>query len=384
MKPDLVVRSLLWLMLACSVASIGDALAARPPVVQSLDVAIPFAPALAQIGDRPCLVYELHLSNFAREPATVQDLAVLDGERPLLALDAAAVSAHARQTPDTPGQAAHAGALTLAPLARGVVYLSVPVTAQQAPSSLRHRLTVSVGDADTTITTGPVAVSRQRPVVLSPPLRGGPWAAAYDPALPLGHRRYLYAVAGQVRIPGRFAVDWFAAGPLSAETGARAADGSGAPVLAVADARVAATRDDVADPAKDQPRTRAALGDASGNYIALDLGDGRYAFYEHLQQGLRVRPGERVRRGQVIARLGTTGQAPRPHLHFHVSDAPSPLDAEGLPFAQSGYTQTGRFDSIFEVGQDHPWQATDRAHIDAAHARLPEPNAVVMFDPAGR
>src|SRR3546814_3208759 len=76
-----------------------------------------------------------------------------------------------------------------------------------------------------------------------------------------------------------------------------------------------------------------ALGDATGNYVALDLGDGRHAFYEHLKPGsIRVVPGQRVRRGEVIAELGFTGDSTGPHLHFHVADAPSPLGAEGLPF----------------------------------------------------
>src|SRR3546814_7386768 len=69
----------------------------------------------------------------------------------------------------------------------------------------------------------------------------------------------------------------------------------------------------------------------SGNACALDLGDGRHAFYEHLKPGsIRVVPGQRVRRGEVIAELGFTGDSTGPHLHFHVADAPSPLGAEGL------------------------------------------------------
>src|SRR3546814_16291744 len=85
-----------------------------------------------------------------------------------------------------------------------------------------------------------------------------------------------------------------------------------------------------------------ALGDATGNYVALDLGDGRHAFYEHLQPGsIRVVPGQRVRRGEVIAELGLTGDSPGPPLPFHVAAAPSPLRAAGLPVVNARSTGRG-------------------------------------------
>ena len=40
----------------------------------------------------------------------------------------------------------------------------------------------------------------------------------------------------------------------------------------------------------------------------------------------------RVRRGDVVGRLGNSGNSTEPHLHLHVADGPSPVDASGLPF----------------------------------------------------
>src|SRR3546814_3941908 len=109
--------------------------------------------------------------------------------------------------------------------------------------------------------------------------------------------------------------------------------GYGAEVLAVADAVVAAVRDDMVESATISAHPENALGDATGNYVALDLGDRRHAFYEHLKPGsIRVVPGQRVRRGEVIAELGFTGAPTGPHLHFPVPAAPPPLGPEGLPF----------------------------------------------------
>jgi murein DD-endopeptidase MepM/ murein hydrolase activator NlpD len=118
---------------------------------------------------------------------------------------------------------------------------------------------------------------------------------------------------------------------------------------------------------------------ASGNYVSLDLGGGRFAFYEHLQQdSIRVKAGERVKRGQVIARLGASGSTSSgPHLHFHVADANSLLGAEGLPFVFRRYTRFGAFASIFALDKGEKWLPEQSARREA-DAR-PAPNAVISF-----
>ena len=118
---------------------------------------------------------------------------------------------------------------------------------------------------------------------LDAPLRGGPWIAVYDPLLKGGHRTAIYTLDGRARIPGRYAIDFIAlpqGGALRAE---RTSDsnGFGADVLAVADGTVTIAIDGVPD-ATPPP---ISLDRASGNHIALDVGRGRFAFYEHLQMG---------------------------------------------------------------------------------------------------
>jgi murein DD-endopeptidase MepM/ murein hydrolase activator NlpD len=53
----------------------------------------------------------------------------------------------------------------------------------------------------------------------------------------------------------------------------------------------------------------------AGTSIILDHGLGLYTMYFHLQESL-VQPGQRVDAGQVIARVGSTGRATGPHLHW--------------------------------------------------------------------
>ena len=100
--------------------------------------------------------------------------------------------------------------------------------------------------------------------------------------------------------------------------------GFGEPVLAPADGTVAR----VLDGQPDEPV--GAIGQASGqegNHIVVEIGARRYAMLAHLQQGsVRVRPGDRVRRGQQIAAVGDSGNSLAPHLHFHIQDRPDSGD----------------------------------------------------------
>jgi murein DD-endopeptidase MepM/ murein hydrolase activator NlpD len=79
-----------------------------------------------------------------------------------------------------------------------------------------------------------------------------------------------------------------------------------------------------------------------GNNIVVDIGGGRFAFYAHLQPGsLRVKPGDKVVTGQVLAQVGNSGNTDAPHLHFHIVDGPVPLKANGLPYAFTRFTGRG-------------------------------------------
>ena len=84
------------------------------------------------------------------------------------------------------------------------------------------------------------------------------------------------------------------------------------------------------------PAVPITLETVAGNTITLDLG-GQFAYYMHLQPGsLRVKAGDRVQRGQVLARVGASGDAREPHLHFEVTTSSKILAGGVCPMSLSG------------------------------------------------
>ncbi|MFO0696063.1 MAG: peptidoglycan DD-metalloendopeptidase family protein [Polyangiales bacterium] len=65
-----------------------------------------------------------------------------------------------------------------------------------------------------------------------------------------------------------------------------------------------------------------------GNCVIILHADGRMTLYGHLDRAT-VQPGYRVRRGERIGFVGSTGHSQGPHLHFELRDEGRPLDPMG-------------------------------------------------------
>lgn len=63
----------------------------------------------------------------------------------------------------------------------------------------------------------------------------------------------------------------------------------------------------------------------AGNHVKLDHGGGMETRYLHMKK-LYVKPGELVKRGQVIGESGNTGKSTGPHLHLEVIINGDPVD----------------------------------------------------------
>ena len=320
-----------------------------------VEIRVPKPPVAAPVEGGLVLPYEVHVTNWATQPFLLKRVEVTgaggDG-RPYLALADSALG----RAVGRPGLAPSSSAdrMRLGGGMRAVVYLWVPVGSQSPPPAVRHRITVqetSGPDSGRThVFEGPpVSVGRDL-VVIGPPLRGGAWLAANGPSNESGHRRALLPIAGTPAIAQRFAIDYVRVDTLGRTlSGDRARNenfyAENAEAIAVADGIVVATKDSIPENVPG-PTSRAVpitLETVGGNHVILDIGGGRFAFYAHLRPGsLRVKLGDRVRRGQVLGLVGNSGNSTEPHLHFHISDGNSPLGSEGVPYVHESFELIGR------------------------------------------
>ena len=134
-------------------------------------------------------------------------------------------------------------------------------------------------------------------------------------------------------------------GRLYRNDGARNEDwyGFGASVYAPAGGTVVAAADGTRDNVRgDAPRfqpddlLRNPMSFA-GNRIVIDHGDGEYSLFAHLKEGsLTVRAGDKINAGQPIAKIGASGDASMPHLHYELRSGPG-RDSDGLPSSFDGF-----------------------------------------------
>jgi murein DD-endopeptidase MepM/ murein hydrolase activator NlpD len=185
------------------------------------------------------------------------------------------------------------------------------------------------------------------------PLRGV-WYAGSGASFHTGHR---WAV------PEEFALDIAKIGESGLThkgNGTRFDDyyAYGADVLAAADGRVTGIANDQSeDPSAMQRRNETqeayfarlqkeqaerlakGLTAIAGNYVMIDHGKNECSLYAHLQPGsVRVHVGDQMKAGDVIGKLGSSGNSTEPHLHFQICDKPNPLMCAGIPMNFSNVT----------------------------------------------
>lgn len=101
-----------------------------------------------------------------------------------------------------------------------------------------------------------------------------------------------------------------------------------------------------------------------GNYLMIQTEEGYIVFMAHLRdQSIQVSEGSQVQRGDLIGRVGNSGNTTMPHLHLNLFDQMTdPFSAKVLPFVFTQYEQL-----------------SDDGHWLQSGPGLPEPGMSVRF-----
>ena len=329
-------------------------------------------PRVTVINDKPTTFYEFHIKNEILDTVELTGLIVRDKENSTVYLSSTAEKLKSMCS----------GLKTiLGSNDSTVVYIEIssPVLGK---AILDHVVQIKIPSKNFTGQVGvSIAISSLQPVVLGAPLKSGPWAAVFNPVWERGHRRVFYTVEGKARIPGRYAIDFIKLDTLGRYGHDDQDDvqnwyGYGEKVLAVADGEVVTVLDAFPEADKVSKHPQYTSQQATGNYIVLQIGKELFAFYEHLKPGsMIVKPGQKVKKGDVIARLGFTGQTTGPHLHFHVANRNSPLGAEGIPFVFDKFTTLGTYNEFENFGSSK-WESVASL---LKHTQAPASNSVIQF-----
>jgi murein DD-endopeptidase MepM/ murein hydrolase activator NlpD len=322
------------------------------PVVPLFNVVIPIAPTAFQGDGKWHLVYELHISNMDKwEYAFTRiELVSADAAQKTLATFSGADLDRMFIHPGLPNAEKVS---KLAPGEFGVVFLWVTLDKlEDVSAAIAHRISVKIGDYPEalSIVTPPTSVNKNPVVVISSPLTGDDWLAANGPSNTSLHRRALIPINGYAYISQRFAIDWVQVYPDGKTYKGDPSDNKnyrayGAEIHAVADGVVTQVGDGIPQntPGAKSLAVPVTLETIGGNHVIMEIGSGLFAFYAHMQPGsLRVKVGDKVKRGQVLGLLGNTGNSSEPHLHFQICSANSELGSEGLPYALASFEVPGK------------------------------------------
>ncbi len=151
-------------------------------------------------------------------------------------------------------------------------------------------------------------------VLLDLPVRGE-WLSGHAGATTLTNNHYR----------NRYAIDFLKIGPdgrfyKGDENDVTDFYSYGEPVYAPADGLITEVMDGFTSDVFGEPDTE----NLGGNYVILDIGNGRYFYVGHLMKSrIQVEEGQAVSRGDILGYVGNSGNTFFPHLHIHVQNKPT-------------------------------------------------------------
>ncbi len=346
---------------------------------------------VAGADGRTHLAYELEISVLFPKTITFTSIEVLDpddDDAVVTTVDAATLATTLKVDGGDLGATIPAGG-------GGILFFDVSLPKGAAvPSRLEHHFQYTQADPGVDPSTAkaadfigsPQTVQNVGPVVVAPPLRGSHWVVGNGCCADVtAHRGATLPIDGTIHVPERYAIDFVQLddtsklfeGPVDKNKSYAYYDDE---IYSVAPGTVVATQDGLPDQTPGALDPNATVETAGGNYVVVDLGRGNFAFYAHLiPDTLTVKQGDRVTTGQVLGKLGNSGNTDGAHLHFHIMDGPSPLLSNGLPFEFTRFVGEGKVTTPIEDVQKGAVAEIAKTNLGLHRQQLPLNLEVVAF-----
>jgi hypothetical protein len=334
------------------------------------------------------LIYELHMTSFLKSALSLRSIEVLgDGKNLVKTYQGDKLSeclVRPGQSLDMKDKSILDGGT------RAVLFIMLSFgKSAEVPDFLTHRVTAaySRSSGEKVLMQGEgarVSILRKAPLMIGPPVRSGVWLAGNCPGDgPVGHRLSMQAWNSRLVVNERYAIDFMKFGDDYRLVHGESSSNSnwhsyGEEVIAVADGVISDTKEGTIE---NTPLGKYAVPNsleyATGNYVILNIGQGEHAVYVHLKpKSLRVKVGDKVRKGQVLGLIGNSDISDAPHLHFHMIDSNSVVGGEGIPYVFEQFELMGSFENI-DDNLDKSW--IQKGESSTRYKETPLGDVVIRF-----
>jgi len=310
--------------------------------VTSLEMKVTFSPIAVKSTDGKInLLYSVEIPNFEKEGYGLKDFQVLNAADNTILCSikdkGKYMLIHNPTIESIPQELYYYPLLDLAAYRFSIGLILDPA---EVPQKVKHKL-VLIKDATEKIIEGAEASISKGPItVISAPLKGGGFVAASTTTLMNNHHpTFQLTYRGMTTVPERYCVDW---NKLDAATGSPFhGDQSicenwyvyGQNVYAASNGQIVFVSDDMPDQFPvGTVSSDINIFNGAGNSVVI-VSEGGYTIYGHLKpNSIVVKIGQIVKKGQLIGKVGNSGNSQAPHLHFGLhTDFPYYI-SESLPY----------------------------------------------------
>jgi len=316
----------------------------------SYDMKVTFAPIEVKSTDgKVNLLYSVEVSNFEKDGYALKDFQVLNAANNTRLCSISDTGKylliHQPTTESIPEQ------LYAYPMVGHATYrfsIGLILDPAHVPQKIKHRLVLLKDAKETTIEAAETAVSKGPVTIVGAPFKGNGFVSECTTAfLPFNHHpTFQFTYKGMTRVPERYCVDWLkvdSAGNLFHGDQTVCANWYvyGQNIYAATAGEVVFVQEGMPDQSPVGTVNNVNLYNGTGNSITISTGVS-YAVYGHMiANSITVKVGEFVTKGQLIGRVGNSGNSNAPHLHFGIHSEFPYYISEGLPYYIDSFEKAG-------------------------------------------